>query len=172
MPAVLDACCGARKFWFNPRDARVLFVDWRSEQHDVVDDSKACGTRRIKIDPDRVVDFRDMPFGSDTFGLVVFDPPHIKANRTGRKSRVAVSYGTLDPKTWRHDLAVGFRECFRVLKPGGVLVFKWAETNIKVGEVLALSPEPPLFGNRMPKLSGTHWVVFMKPETQPTAATS
>jgi SAM-dependent methyltransferase len=159
---VLDACCGSRKFWFDPEDPRALYIDKREEERDVVDDSKVSGKRRIIIAPDKVADFRKMPFADESFALVVFDPPHIKANRTGAASRMAINYGTLDPKTWREDLAAGFRECFRVLKPNGVLIFKWAETNIRIGEVLALAPERPLFGNRMPAFSGTHWVTFMK----------
>jgi SAM-dependent methyltransferase len=161
LPPVLDACCGSRKFWFDPEDTRALYIDQRAEERDVVDQSKKSGLRRIVVSPDRVADFRAMPFPDHSFELVVFDPPHIKANRTGKNSRMAINYGTLG-KTWREDLAAGFRECFRVLRPNGVLVFKWAETNIRVGEVLALAPQRPLFGNRMPKLSGTHWVVFMK----------
>ena len=168
LPSVLDACCGSRKFWFDPDDPRALYIDRREEERNVVDASKPTGQRRIIIAPDQVADFRKMPFADDSFSLVVFDPPHIKANRTGKDSRMAINYGTLDPATWREDLAAGFRECFRVLKPNGVLIFKWAETNIRVGEVLALAPERPLFGNRMPALSGTHWVTFMKQNAECT----
>lgn len=109
----------------------------------------------------KMADFRNMPFDDEAFALVVFDPPHIKANRTGKDSRMAINYGTLG-FGWKEDLAAGFRECFRVLKPEGVLVFKWAETNIRISEVLALTDQRPLFGNRMPKVSGTHWIVFLK----------
>ncbi|MDR1520635.1 MAG: SAM-dependent methyltransferase, partial [Planctomycetota bacterium] len=47
----------------------------------------------------------------------------------------------------------------RVLQPLGTLVFKWAETQIKLADVLALAPHKPLFGNRKKK---THWIVFQK----------
>lgn len=53
-------------------------------------------------------------------------------------------------------------ECFRVLEPEGVLVFKWNETQVKIGEVLALTPEPPLFGHLSGRKGLTHWLVFMK----------
>lgn len=162
LPLVLDACCGSRKFWFDSEDRRALFIDQREEDRTVVDQSKPTGTRRIVVSPDQVADFRNLPFPDESFALVVFDPPHIKSNRTGKNSRMAIQYGTLGPDTWREDLAAGFRECFRVLRPLGTLVFKWAETNIRVSEVLALAPQRPLFGNRMPKTSGTHWVVFLK----------
>jgi hypothetical protein len=42
-------------------------------------------------------------------------------------------------------------------------VFKWNETQVKVREVLALTPVQPLFGNTSGKKAGTHWIVFMKP---------
>lgn len=160
----LDACCGSRKFWFDPADPRALFIDRREGVWMVSDPSKPSGERRVEVRPDQIADFRRMPFEDGSFSLVVFDPPHIKENRTGKGSRTAVNYGTLGPD-WREDLAAGFRECFRVLKPSGTLVFKWAETNIRIGDVLALAPQQPLFGNRMPKLSGTHWVVFLKEPT-------
>ena len=35
----------------------------------------------------------------------------------------------------------------RVLKPGGVLIFKWNEDQIKVPQILALTPNKPLFGH-------------------------
>jgi len=49
------------------------------------------------------------------------------------------------------------------LKPNGTLIFKWAETQIKVSEVLALTTEKPLFGHKSGKLSKTHWLTFTKP---------
>jgi hypothetical protein len=42
-------------------------------------------------------------------------------------------------------------------------VFKWNETQVKVREVLALTPHAPLFGHTSGKKAGTHWLVFMKP---------
>jgi hypothetical protein len=49
-----------------------------------------------------------------------------------------------------------------VLDADGVLVFKWNETQVKVGEVLALTPERPLFGHLSGRKGLTHWLVFMK----------
>jgi len=167
LPPVLDACCGSRKFWFDKDDERALFVDNRQEERVVKDASKSTGTRRVVISPDQLADFRGFPFADDSFSLVVFDPPHVKRNRTARNSRTEINYGTLGTD-WREDLRRGFSECFRVLKPDGVLVFKWAETNIQLREVLALTDVRPLFGNRMPKLSGTFWMVFIKTNTHVT----
>lgn len=162
---VLDACCGSRKFWFDADNQGVIFMDRRVERTSVSDRShgKQDGVRWIEISPDVVGDFRSMPFTSESFSLVVFDPPHLLRSRTGRKSWMATAYGTLGPD-WRADLRLGFRECFRVLRVGGTLIFKWSETNVPLAEVLKLAGRKPLFGNRMPKLSGTHWVVFQKDE--------
>lgn len=55
-----------------------------------------------------------------------------------------------------------FAECFRVLKEHGVLIFKWNETQIPVSQILKLTAYKPLFGNKQPNRTGTHWIVFMK----------
>lgn len=47
-----------------------------------------------------------------------------------------------------------------------VLVFKWNETQVKLSEVLALTPEKPLFGQNTGRGLKTHWLVFMKPANQ------
>jgi ubiquinone/menaquinone biosynthesis C-methylase UbiE len=61
-------------------------------------------------------------------------------------------------------LRKGFSECFRVLEPNGVLVFKWNETQIKVSEILKLTTEKPVFGHISGKRANTHWFVFLKDE--------
>lgn len=71
-------------------------------------------------------------------------------------------YGKLDRETWREDLKAGFRECFRVLEPGGILVFKWCEDQISTAKVLKLASREPLFGHRRGK---TVFLVFMKSTT-------
>jgi len=96
----------------------------------------------------------------------VFDPPHFTS--LGEKSYMAKKYGRLDPHTWQDDLRQGFAECFRVLKPGGVLIFKWNEYDVPLREVLALTPVQPLFGHPSGKTQKTHWVCFMKQITEAT----
>lgn len=71
-----------------------------------------------------------------------------------------IKYGALY-FDWKDMLHRGFSECFRVLEPGGVLIFKWNETDIPVKEILKLTPVKPLFGNRSGKASKTHWICFM-----------
>jgi hypothetical protein len=53
-----------------------------------------------------------------------------------------------------------------VLKPGGTLIFKWAETEFPLREILALTPHKPLYGHRSGKASKTHWVAFCKPNAR------
>lgn len=157
--SVLDACCGSRMFWFDKRDSRALFVDNRRESHTLNDKSSKGGSRELIVDPDLQADFRALPFADATFSLVVFDPPHLTGN--GKSGWLAKKYGKLEGD-WRNDIRAGFSECFRVLKPEGTLIFKWNETDIPVSEILALTDERPLFGNRHGKLNKSHWIVFHK----------
>lgn len=166
--SILDPCCGPRMMWFDRSNPAVIFGDLRSETVTVTDRShgRADGTRTLMIEPDVLMDFRDLPYPDGAFRLVAFDPPHLV--RAGPKSWLAAKYGKLGPD-WREDIRRGFAECLRVLEPGGVLVFKWNETQVKVSEVLALAPQPPLFGQVSGRSGFTHWLVFMKDESSPSA---
>ena len=148
--------------WVDRRNPDVLFGDRRSETITVTDRShdRPDGTRTLQIAPDTVLDFRHLPFQDQSFSLVAFDPPPLV--RAGPRSWLAAKYGKLGAD-WREDLRAGFAECFRVLKPDGVLVFKWNETQVKIGEVLSLTPVRPLFGQISGRAGMTHWLVFMRP---------
>ncbi len=159
---ILDPCSGGRMMWFDREHPEVIFGDKRHETITVTDRShgRQDGTRVLRIEPDVLMDFRTMPYEDESFNLIAFDPPHLV--RAGPKSWLAAKYGKLE-SDWREDLRKGFSECFRVLAPNGVLVFKWNETQVKISEVLALTPHKPLFGNTSGKKAGTHWMVFIKP---------
>lgn len=161
---ILDPCCGSRMMWFDKANADVVFGDCRSEVVTVKDQSggRVGGTRVLRIQPDLLMDFRALPYPDSSFSLVAFDPPHLVS--AGPRSWLAAKYGQLSDD-WRDDITAGFAECFRVLKPDGVLVFKWSEVQVPLRDVLALTPHKPLFGAATGKRSGTHWLVFMKPET-------
>lgn len=156
---VLDACCGPRMMWFDRTDSRAVFIDKRFETHVVPDISSSGGQRTITIAPDFVADFTALPFGDATFWHVVFDPPHLVRN--GKESWMGKKYGTLR-KDWPEQIRAGFAECFRVLRPGGTLVFKWCASDIPVSQLLKLTPERPLYGQRSGKTGKTHWIVFVK----------
>lgn len=153
MKPVLDVCCGSKMFWFDKANPLTVFSDIREV------DTTLCDQRTFMVNPDVLNDFTDLKFPNSSFKLVVFDPPHLKT--AGATSWQAIKYGKLSDG-WRDELRQAFCECFRVLEPDGVLIFKWNETQIKVKEILELSPYKPMFGHISGKRSNTHWITFMK----------
>jgi hypothetical protein len=145
---ILDACCGGRMFWINKKHPNAIYIDNRLEE-------KGHITRKSNhsIQPDIVMDFRDLKFEDKTFKLVVWDPP---------PSIMAKQYGILNKETWPYDLKQGFKECWRVLDDYGILIFKWNEKQIKTREVLNLFPVKPLFGHPDGNRQTTFWLCFMK----------
>jgi SAM-dependent methyltransferase len=123
---ILDVCCGSKMFWFNKNNPDVLFCDNRREEHVL------CDGRKLEINPDVIMDFRNLELPDNHFKLVVFDPPHLK--NVGENSWMAKKYGALS-KNWQEDLKRGFDECWRVLKDDGILIFKWSEKDIKLKEI-------------------------------------
>jgi len=152
---ILDMCCGSKMFWFDKNNPLVDFCDIRDEQHIL------CDERELIIKPDYQCDFRELPFSDSSYEHIVFDPPHL--NKLGQNSWMAKKYGVLG-NTWEDDLSKGFNEAFRVLKPGGTLIFKWNETQITTKKVLSLSPYRPMYGHPSGKRSNTHWICFFKDE--------
>lgn len=151
---ILDACCGSRMFWFDKHNPLVTFMDNR------IFEDTLCDGRSLRVKPDVVGDFRNIPFSDESFNLVVFDPPHLL--KVGENSWLAKKYGKLDADSWKEDITKGFSECFRVLKKDGVLVFKWSETDITVSDILKLTPQKPLIGHKSGRLNKTHWILFVK----------
>lgn len=154
MKPILDMCCGSRMFYFDKENPNVIFCDIRRERHIL------CDGRELDINPDVIADFRNLPFPDKSFEMVIFDPPHLV--RAGENGWQRKKYGALNKESWRDDLAKGLGEAMRVLKPNGILIFKWNETQIKTSEVLALTDYKPVFGHPSGKRSNTHWVTFMK----------
>jgi hypothetical protein len=101
-----------------------------------------------------------MDFPDNSFKLVVFDPPHLLQGRGS--SWLVKKYGFLSKETWREDLTMGFKECWRVLEDYGVLIFKWNEESVPIKEILKLVPAQPLFGHPTAKHGKTLWFTFMK----------
>lgn len=148
-------------FWFDKSNPHTLFVDNRSMARQIIWRGKNSEERSFEVQPDAVMDFRNLDLPSGTFSLVVFDPPHL-AKRNGKTGWMQTKYGSLDKDTWRDDIAKGFAECFRVLKKNGVLILKWSESEISLSHVLELTHHKPLFGHPSGKAQKTHWVTFMK----------
>jgi SAM-dependent methyltransferase len=152
---VLDPASSMRSFYFDKTDSRVLFGDIREDETHLLTNGQT-----IKIKPDQVMDFRDLPFENEQFQAIVFDPPHLF--NLSEKSWMRKKYGVLDKETWETDISKGFAECFRVLKPYGTLIFKWNETSIPLKTILKLTPFKPICGHPSGKRMSTHWVLFIK----------
>ena len=155
---ILDVCCGGRMFYFDKQNSDVVFCDNRQLDKTLIDG------RVLEITPDVVADFRNLPFEDASFQMVIFDPPHLR--KAGEKSWLAMKYGVLPAMGWRDYLGQGFRECWRVLRPGGTLIFKWNEHQIKISRLSrgGVFPDAPIFGTRT--RYETMFLVFYKSEDQ------
>lgn len=157
---ILDATCGSRTIWFQKEHPSAVYMDCREEHGTKIwKSTKNDSVRTIDVDPDVIADFTAMPFADNTFELVVFDPPHlIKVGDTAWLKR---KYGKLSDD-WPRMIHDGFWECMRVLKPYGVLIFKWSEVDIPTRKIINAIEKEPLFGHRSGKTMKTHWMCFMK----------
>lgn len=159
---ILDATAGHRMMWFNKHHPNTIYVDEKPE-----------------CEPDYVTDYRNLKeFEDERFRLIVFDPPHL-VRKTVTNNQIMISkFGQLNPETWQSDIKKAFTELWRVLKPYGVLIFKWNNSSIKSNELLKLAPTDPLFyqigasnprkyknggqSNRKSDQVKTLWFCFMK----------
>ena len=153
---ILDVTCGGRSIWFDKQHPAAVYCDRRDEEFVNI---TGRAKRTCAVHPDVVCDFTDLPFSDDTFSLIVFDPPHLK--NISENSWMRKVYGSLDDN-WPQMLRDGFHECMRVLKPDGVLIFKWSEAHIPAEQVWAAIGEKPLFGHHSGRKMNTFWGCFMK----------
>lgn len=160
---ILDATCGSRTIWFNKNHPEAVYCDIRSENQVIWKSHDGAEERTCLVEPDIVCDFTALPFENNSFSLVVFDPPHLV--RAKETSWLVKKYGKLG-ENWPQMIHDGFKECMRVLKPDGVLIFKWSEHDIPASDVWKAIGEKPLFGHRSGKASGTFWGCFMKFEEE------
>lgn len=157
---ILDVTCGSRTIWFDKQHPAAVYCDIRDEECTAIwKSTNRDSERTCIIHPDVQCDFTDLPFPDNSFALVVFDPPHLQ--RVGENAWMRKKYGKLG-EGWPDMLRDGFRECMRVLKPDGVLIFKWAETQIPAADVWKAIGEKTLFGHHSGKKSQTFWGCFMK----------
>ena len=169
---ILDITCGMRGIWFDKHHPAAIYCDRRKE-HFVSEHGTVKSVRNIDVNPDVLCDFTNLPFDDGKFDLVVFDPPHLIGNDNSWIKKMYSYYPTKEDAL--RDIKKGFDEGMRVLRDGGVLIFKWAETRIPTRDIINAIGTEPLFGHRSGKKSNTHWMCFMKipkDETYDTSCTS
>ena len=103
---ILDPASSMRSFYFNKKDKRVLFGDIREKETHLLTNGQT-----IHIEPDQVMDFRNIPYPDKSFQCVVFDPPHML--RLSEKSWMRKKYGVLDDNTWQEDLTKKYSKTFK-----------------------------------------------------------
>ena len=161
---ILDATAGSRGIWYQKNLPFVIFMDKRKGKF--VSYFSPKRKRYYDVNPDVVATWDNMPFEKETFDMVLFDPPHIVKNPSDKKCRMEIQYSSLDKSTWKQTLKIAFKELFKVLKPEGFLILKWCETDIKIMEVIKLSPYKPMFSNMSlehnPCSRDNYMVVFCK----------
>lgn len=155
---ILDATCGSRSIWFDKHNPKTLYVDKRCETLSRI---WSGSERTCDVSPDIVVVVTALPFEDNSFWHVVFDPTHLL--HIGETAWLRKKYGKL-PDDWRPLIRDGFKECMRVLKPNGTLIFKWCEFDIPTREIIKAIGVEPLYGHRSGKKSQTHWLAFVKEE--------
>lgn len=157
--AILDATCGGRMIWFNKNHPNTLYMDVRSMPNGTLTTQPNWAVK-----PDVIGDWsKKLDFPDWSFHHICWDIPHVVAE-PNEKSIILTKYGVLNP-TWEKDVANGFKELWRVLKPYGTLNFKYADIDIKVSKMLSLFPVQPLYGTRTKKAvngHGTYWFTFVK----------
>lgn len=165
MKAILDATAGGRMMWFDKEHPNAIYLDKRWEP-------KGCIPQQslFSVEPSIRGDFTRLPYRDGSFKLVVFDPPHAEVSES---SITGIKYGTLGTD-WVDVISGGLSECYRVLADYGVLVFKWNEVAVSIGNVLSVIDIEPLFGHTTAKSGKTKWMLFMKipgpPDTAPYEA--
>jgi SAM-dependent methyltransferase len=162
---ILDATAGNRMMWFNKTHPNTLYIDIRPE-----------------VAPDIVMDWRRLDIEDNSKTLIVFDPPHMKRPAGNQATGlITKTFGALTIDSWESDIQKGFKELWRVLKPGGILIFKWNDHDINIERIKPFFPTAPLFGQitkgstRCPynqvckakvksksRSSITYWFTFMK----------
>ena len=178
---ILDATAGLRSIWSKKRDSRVLFIDIETE---------------LEYQPDLIMDSRKTDFKDKRYYNIFFDPPHYWGAELGNnqfalrnkeeqdnfferrnyknKPWGLCSYYGADKYKTKQDLmnyiVDSQKEFYRILDDNGCLWVKWAESKIKIDEIISLFvnwEEMMRFYIQHPKSSGktqTYWIMFMKRE--------
>lgn len=156
---ILDATAGTRSMWYQPHHPFVTFMDKRKECYK---DPRPDRYFVHRIEPNLISEWQDVPFPDNHFDMILFDPPHIIRKKGSKEIHLVKKYGELYEEDYKKVIREGVTELFRVLKPNGVFILKWAECSKKVDEILKLFPYQPMFGTRTGQKNNNHWIVFIK----------
>ena len=173
---ILDATAGFRMMWFDKNQENTVYLDKRNDEQirkDAEDFGNNRGRKLFKTldrkNPTVEGNFCKTPYSDESFRLIVWDPPHLIGSNS-RRFQQGLTFGVLQAETWQSELTHGFLELWRLLKPYGVLIFKWHDSSLDYKRILKLFHTKPLFGqitsNRYPKSAKktrhTFWFCFMK----------
>lgn len=161
-PTILDATCSFAKIW--PKSATYR-IDIRPE-----------------VNPDIVMDAKDLKFPNNHFDQIYCDPPHlmrrgkdltrIKVSRrlSGRRSPDAFTrYGHWETESqWFEFIEKTNNEFFRCLKPDGILFYKITEAGgcTKPSDLVQRMTNFELLKDKITKSRSslgkgkTHWLTF------------
>ena len=155
---IIDVCCGGKMWWFDKGRDDVIFMDKRTERKGFIDER---GCTSYEVNPDLEGDFTNIPFDDETFFLVVCDPPHKIKKDSGL---ITKKYGFLG-ENWEEKLKLMFEECWRILKPNGTLIIKWADVDIPPRKVLSCFSQKMLIGTHTKKgVNNSYFWTFFKGE--------
>jgi len=153
---VLDVTAGPKWSWLQKNYSTALFMDKRVERPGFYEYRP-----NTKVSPDIKADFTGIPFGDGSFNLVYFDPPHL-IREEEPNFHMGLVYGYLCLETWKVVILDGLTECWRGLRPGGTLIFKWSDVDYSAQQVIDDLPFGPLFGSRVGRNNNTIWYCFYK----------
>ena len=164
---ILDATCGTKAMWYEKNHPFVTYIDIRKGHFFYWNKKKARKATQFKINPDILMDFTNLNFPDCSFDMVIFDPPHfVRKNKEDNKNAMTERYGSLLSENWKQVLQKGINELFRVLRPEGIFIFKWSETDKSIDSVMKLFPYKPILGNKNrfnPRRDKeSFWLVFLK----------
>jgi len=145
---ILDATAGNRAIWHDKMNPSAVFIDVRAEGHPL----------------NLTMDARHTTFPDSHFDLVVFDPPHMAC---GPQSVMAARYGRYLTDDIRLLVPQAFREFHRILRPDGLVAFKWNDHDTKLDAILKhVEGFERLFGHsvsvRTKHSSQTFWVMLRR----------
>lgn len=164
-PMILDCTAGFRKMWKGMHQD-VLFMDIRKE-----------------VKPDILASNEQMPFRSNVFSKIVYDPPHLIKHQRAIQSESLMAKYIKKFSCWKsksallRNIARVNNEANLVLKSNGILFVKHTVTKDPSGDPIAVSYVLTLLDNfqlirkRRQKSSGwgksvVYYLTMMKKETR------